>query len=53
MTRYIIFTEDEIKRLSEHAPVSEWDFEGNQTVYISEEGYRALTEPADPTTPLS
>lgn len=53
MTRYIIFTEEEIQRLSEHASVTEWDTKGNRTIYISEEGWRALTEPADPTTPVS
>lgn len=53
MTRYVVFTEEELQTLLNHASVTEWDTEGNRTVYISEEGYRALTDPIDSTTPLS
>lgn len=53
MTRYVIFTEEEIQRLSEHASVTEWDPDGNRTIYISEEGHRALTDPPNLTVPVS
>lgn len=53
MTRYVIFTDEEIQTLLNHGSVTEWDPEGNRTIYISEDGYRAFTEPADPNTPVS
>lgn len=53
LTRFVIFTEEEIQRLSEHASVTEWDQDGNKVIYVSEDGYRALTDPITPTTLLS
>lgn len=53
MTRFVIFTEEEIQTLLNHGSVTEWDPEGNRTIYISEEGHRALTDPPNLTIPVS
>ena len=49
MTKFIIFSEEEIELLAEDSPVIDVDKDGNRIIYLSEKAfdtYRDLTEEA-------